>query len=69
MVGIDNIAEGSYVAPSLTTIAPDLGTLAEQALTLLEDQMSSRRPSVGARPPRQEWSPFRLVVRESTVES
>ena len=67
VVGIDDIDEAAYVTPSLTTIAPDLAALAEQALTLLEDQMSSRRPSGNGRPPRQEWSPFRLVVRESTV--
>ena len=69
VVGIDDIDEAGYVTPSLTTIAPDLGALAEQALTLLEDQMTSQRPNLGARPPRQEWSTFRLVVRESTVGS
>ena len=67
VAGIDDIDEAAYVTPSLTTIAPDLGGLAERALTLLDEQMSSRPQGGNGRPPRREWSPFRLVVRESTV--
>jgi DNA-binding LacI/PurR family transcriptional regulator len=77
VVGIDDIEEAAYVTPSLTTIAPDLAALAEQALTLLERQMASGRNggadgradggAHGGGPPRREWSPFRLVVRESTA--
>jgi DNA-binding LacI/PurR family transcriptional regulator len=66
VASIDGIDEAAYVTPSLTTIAPDLSMLAEKALTLLEAQIGAGRNAVD-RPPRQEWSPFRLVVRESTV--
>lgn len=68
VASIDDVDEAAYVTPSLTTIAPDLPALAEQALTLLEDQIASRRAGAHPRRPRQVWSPFRLVVRESTVE-
>ncbi len=67
LAGIDDIEEAAYVTPSLTTIAPDLSVLAEQALSMLEDQMTARRNSSPIRAPRQAWSPFRLVVRESTL--
>jgi DNA-binding LacI/PurR family transcriptional regulator len=69
VAGIDDIDEAAYMTPSLTTIAPDLAVLAEQALTLLADQMASDRAQGGGRPPRREWSPFRLVVRESTASA
>jgi LacI family repressor for deo operon, udp, cdd, tsx, nupC, and nupG len=67
VAGIDDIDEAAYMTPSLTTIAPDLSALAEQALSLLEDQIAARRDGTPQRPPRREWSPFRLVVRESTL--
>ena len=67
VASIDDIDEAAYVTPSLTTIAPDLPELAEQAITLLEDQIAVGRDTVAPRPPRRVWSPFRLVVRESTV--
>lgn len=67
VASIDDVDEAAYVTPSLTTISPDLQTLAEQALTLLEHQITLRRKGVRPQPPRQEWSPFRLVVRESTL--
>ncbi len=66
VAGIDDIDEAAYLTPSLTTVAPDLPALAEQALTLLEDQMAATRTSDPRRHARQEWCPFRLVVREST---
>jgi DNA-binding LacI/PurR family transcriptional regulator len=66
VAGIDDIDEAAYVTPSLTTVAPDLPALAERALSLLEDQITANRNAVPHPPPRQEWSPFRLVVREST---
>ena len=67
VASIDGIDEAAYVTPSLTTVAPDVPALAEQALTLLEAQIAAGRDALPHRPPRAEWSPFRLVVRESTV--
>jgi len=69
VAAIDDIDEASYVTPSLTTVAPDLAMLAEQALSLLEAQVAANRNAVPHRPPRQEFAPFRLVVRESTVSA
>jgi len=69
VASIDDIDESTYVTPSLTTIAPDLSALAERALGLLDDQMTIYRGDAPLRPPRQVWSPFRLVVRESTGQS
>jgi DNA-binding LacI/PurR family transcriptional regulator len=67
VVGIDNIDEAAYTTPSLTSIAPDLEVLADDALALLEDQITRRREGGRPLPPRQRWTPFRLVVRESTL--
>jgi DNA-binding LacI/PurR family transcriptional regulator len=67
VAGIDDIDEAAYMTPSLTTVAPDLSALAEQALGLLEDQMAATRSGMPTALPRQAWSPFRLVVRESTL--
>ena len=67
VVGIDNIDEAAYTTPSLTSIAPDLEVLADNALGLLEDQITRRRKGGRPVPPRQQWTPFRLVVRESTL--
>jgi DNA-binding LacI/PurR family transcriptional regulator len=67
VAGIDDVDEASFSSPSLTTVAPDLAMLAERALDLLVDQMVRRGDPAPDRTPRQEWVPFRLVVRESTA--
>jgi DNA-binding LacI/PurR family transcriptional regulator len=67
VASIDDVDEAAYVTPSLTTVAPDVPALAERALMLLEDQIAAGKSGALPRPPRAEWSPFRLVVRESTV--
>jgi DNA-binding LacI/PurR family transcriptional regulator len=67
LAGIDDIDESSFASPSLTTIAPDIATLAERALDLLVDQIGRQGDPDAARAPRQEWVPFTLIVRESTV--
>lgn len=67
VASIDDVDEAAYTTPSLTSIAPDLHALADKALALLEDQINRRRAGSRPQPPRQEWAPFRLVVRESTV--
>jgi LacI family repressor for deo operon, udp, cdd, tsx, nupC, and nupG len=66
VASIDDIDEAAYTSPSLTSIAPDLPALAETALALLEEQIELRRTGGRPRPPRQEWAPFHLAVREST---
>ncbi len=66
VASIDDVDEAAYATPPLTSIAPDLGALADTALAMLEVQLGSTRAGDPPPPPRQEWAPFRLVVREST---
>jgi DNA-binding LacI/PurR family transcriptional regulator len=62
VVGFDDIEDGRYSVPSLTTIAPDKAQIARLALDCLADRIS--RP--GARE-RDLVAGHRLVVRESSV--
>ena len=63
IIGFDDIEEGGYATPSLSTIAPDKSSIAEHSVELLrrrmdaEDVPTSLDRIVG----------HRLVVRESTV--
>ncbi len=63
IIGFDDIEEGGYSTPSLSTIAPDKASIAEHAVELLRrrmdasDLLTSMDRIVG----------HRLVVRESTV--
>jgi DNA-binding LacI/PurR family transcriptional regulator len=62
VIGVDDIEDGRYSTPSLSTIAPDKAAVARQAVRLLHDRLeepsaSSQEVSVG----------FRLVPRESTI--
>ncbi|WP_156250243.1 LacI family DNA-binding transcriptional regulator [Pseudactinotalea terrae] len=62
VVGFDDIEEGQYSAPRLTTISPDKRRIAEVAVEQLIAQIggaNSGRPS-------ELEIPFRLVVRESS---
>jgi DNA-binding LacI/PurR family transcriptional regulator len=63
VIGIDNIVEDAYTTPPLSSVAPDLPALAERALDLLDEQ-SQRQ--LQPRAPRQEFTSFRLVVRDSS---
>jgi DNA-binding LacI/PurR family transcriptional regulator len=64
VVGFDDIEDGRYSTPTLTTIAPDKEAIAGHALSCLADQLArdgtthpARRITVG----------HRLTVRESTA--
>jgi DNA-binding LacI/PurR family transcriptional regulator len=61
VLGWDNIVDGEYVSPSLTTVAPDLPSLAGQTMDALVRRIEGDRT-----PGRQYVVPHRLVVREST---
>lgn len=61
VLGWDDIVEGQYVTPSLTTVAPDLPALAQQTLDALIRRIEGDRS-----PGRAYVVPHRLVVREST---
>ncbi|MEV4803923.1 LacI family DNA-binding transcriptional regulator [Nonomuraea sp. NPDC049421] len=64
VVGIDDIEEGQYSTPSLTTIAPDKGELARRAVDALLETITAAESSG---PPPEIVVPHRLIVRESTA--
>ena len=61
VIGIDNIQEGRYSRPSLSTIALDMSFAAAKAIHQLVQRIED--PSVE---PEEIVAPHRLVVREST---
>jgi DNA-binding LacI/PurR family transcriptional regulator len=62
VVGIDDIEDGRFSTPSLTTIAPDKAQIAN----LVVDLLLSRIKEGNTRPPREVQADFTLVVRESS---
>ncbi|TDD71234.1 LacI family transcriptional regulator [Jiangella aurantiaca] len=60
VIGIDDIDEGRYSTPTLTTITPDKVAIARTALELLFDRIAD-----GSREPRQIVVPHSLTVRRS----
>lgn len=63
VVGFDDIEEGRYSNPSLTTVAPDKVGIGRLAVTALLGRLDGSR----TRPPEEMQVPFALVVRESTL--
>lgn len=63
VAGFDDIEDGRYANPSLTTIAPDKAAIARAALDLLADRLS-RDPYTG--PARRTIIEHRLIERRST---
>ncbi len=65
VAGVDDIPEGRYITPSLTTVSPDLEFLAREAFRLL-----LRRIEAGQTGEQLEDAdilvPWRLTIREST---
>lgn len=62
IAGFDDIPEGRYSTPTLTTVSPDLTVLSESALSLLLDRIEG-----GEGTAREVNVPWRLVTRESTA--
>jgi len=62
VVGWDDIEDGRYSTPTLTTISPDKQTIASEAVELLAARLAS-----GSEPPHEVTAPFTLAVRESTA--
>ncbi|WP_238013392.1 LacI family DNA-binding transcriptional regulator [Dactylosporangium sp. AC04546] len=62
VAGFDDIEDGRFATPSLTTVAPDKARLAGVAVELLAARLSG----VGSGPPRAETVPYELRLREST---
>lgn len=65
VIGFDDIEDGRFSTPTLSTIAPDLGRIAELAVDLLAERLGEGEAAAG--PPRELKVSHRLVARESTV--
>jgi len=63
VIGWDDIDEGGFSTPSLSTIAPNKAQIAELALGLL-----SRRIADSSAEPQEAVAAFTLIARESTAE-
>lgn len=63
IIGFDDIEEGGYSTPSLSTIAPDKASIAEHAVELLRRRMESTDVPTSM----DRIVGHRLVIRESTV--
>ena len=63
LAGFDDIEDGRYATPSLTTVSPDKQQIAARALMCLADRIDRR----SAAAPQRIVVPHRLVVRESTA--
>ena len=64
VVGFDDIEDGRYSTPTLTTVRPDKKRIAELAVRLLAEQLEEG--GRGAHAPREVVAPFDLAIREST---
>jgi DNA-binding LacI/PurR family transcriptional regulator len=62
VVGWDDIEDGRYSVPSLTTVSPDKRQIAAVAVGFL-----AARLRAGTQPPQEITAPFTLAVRESTA--
>jgi DNA-binding LacI/PurR family transcriptional regulator len=62
VAGFDDVEDGRYSSPSLTTVGPDKKLIADTAVELL----SQRLVEGSEAPARDVTVPFQLVVREST---
>ena len=63
VVGFDDIEEGAFATPSLTTISPATEEIGRLAVSLLLARIRGTRTG----PPERIEPPFHLVIRESTV--
>ncbi|MCU1528058.1 MAG: transcriptional regulator, LacI family protein [Frondihabitans sp.] len=62
VIGFDNVLEGEFFSPSLSTIDPDQDAIAEKAVELLVNRIAN-----GTSFPAVEFvSPHRVIAREST---
>ncbi|MEU7616336.1 LacI family DNA-binding transcriptional regulator [Micromonospora rifamycinica] len=63
VAGFDDIEDGRFSVPTLTTVAPDKERIARLAVDLLAGRLAGDRDA----PPRELTAPHRLTPRESTA--
>lgn len=63
VIGFDDIEDGAYATPSLSSVRPDLAAIAGHAVDLLDRRLAGR----GDVEPRELVVGHRLVARESTL--
>jgi DNA-binding LacI/PurR family transcriptional regulator len=63
VMGFDDLEEGKYVTPTLSTVSPDKQEIARVAVARILSQLRLAAPG----PPRSTEVPFRLIERESTI--
>ncbi|MCM0675317.1 LacI family transcriptional regulator [Micromonospora phytophila] len=63
VAGFDDIEDGRFSVPTLSTIAPDKERIARLAVELLANRLDGDR----AAPPKELTAPYRLTPRESTL--
>ncbi|MFJ8865214.1 LacI family DNA-binding transcriptional regulator [Streptomyces sp. NPDC102473] len=63
LMGFDDIEDGRFAAPSLTTVAPDREQIAERAVQCLTERVFGRLDTL---PARRVVVPHRVLGREST---
>lgn len=68
LVGFDDIEDGRYGTPTLTTVAPDKTQIVRLALSQLSERIADHTdPHVTGYCPRDLIAPHQLLVRESTT--
>jgi DNA-binding LacI/PurR family transcriptional regulator len=76
VIGFDDIEDGRFSTPTLSTVSPDTGRIAQLAVDLLAERLGEPVPNQpaegggsvgGAPPPREVRVGHRLVARESTL--
>ncbi len=63
IAGFDDIEDGRFSSPTLTTISPDKEQIARVAVSLLLDRLDERSDA----PPQEIRADYRLIPRESTL--
>ncbi len=64
VIGIDDVADGRFSVPTLSTIAPDKASIARTAVKMLAERLE---PGGRDLAPREVVASFELVPRESTL--
>jgi LacI family transcriptional regulator, repressor for deo operon, udp, cdd, tsx, nupC, and nupG len=67
VIGFDDIEDGRYHTPSLSTVAPDKQHIARLAVERIVTRLNEPHGEQGDEPPAELWASHRIEPRESTV--